>query len=68
VAPAWAIRVELSAICAAAAGHHFQTLDFLPHGFVKYCLGQEDQPVYAGVGALEAGVVRLYGIVVILGR
>jgi hypothetical protein len=29
---AWASR-------AAAARHHFQTLDFLAHGFVKYGVG-----------------------------
>ena len=47
---AWALRAGLSAIRAAAARHHFQTLDFLAHGFVKYRVGQEDQPVRAGVG------------------
>ena len=35
----------LSAIRAAAAQRHFRTLDFLAHGFVKYCVGKEDQPV-----------------------
>src|SRR5215212_3668558 len=40
---AWAIR-------AAAARHHFQTLDFLAHGLVENGVGQEDQPVRAGVG------------------
>jgi hypothetical protein len=57
----------LSAIRATAAGHDFQALDFLAHGFVEYGVGQEDQPVRAGVGALEAGVMRLHGLVVILG-
>src|SRR5215211_441104 len=42
----------LSAIRAAAAGHHFQTLDFLAHGFVEDGVGQEDQPVGAGVGVV----------------
>jgi hypothetical protein len=32
---AWAIR-------AAAARHHFQTLDFLAHGFVEDSVNQED--------------------------
>jgi hypothetical protein len=40
----------LSAICAAAARHHFQTLDFLAHGFVEDGVGKEDQPIRAGVG------------------
>src|SRR5215207_3437873 len=42
----------LSAIRAAAARHHFQTLDFLAHGFVEDGVGQEDQPVGAGVGVV----------------
>src|SRR5918994_7997007 len=36
------LRTE--AIGAAAAWHHFQTLDFLTHGFVEDGVGQEDQP------------------------
>ncbi len=43
------IRVGLSAIRAAAARHHFQTLDFLAHGFVEDGVGKEDLPVRAGV-------------------
>ena len=39
---AWASR-------ATATRYHFQALDFLTHGFVKYGVGQEDQPVRAGV-------------------
>jgi hypothetical protein len=46
------MRVGLSAIHAAAAGHHFQTLDFLAHGFVEDGVGQEDQPVRASVGVV----------------
>src|SRR5215211_2783689 len=46
---------SLSAIRAAAARHHFQTLDFLAHGFVKYGVGKEDQPVRAGVGVVLTG-------------
>jgi hypothetical protein len=34
---------------AAAARHHFQTLNFLAHGFVEDGVGQEDQSVRAGV-------------------
>src|SRR5215203_6650086 len=30
---------------AAAARHHFQTLDFLAHGSIEYGVDQEDQPV-----------------------
>jgi len=50
------MRVGLTAIRAAAARHHFQTLDFLAHGFVEDSVGQEDQPIRGGVGAqtLEA--------------
>ena len=35
-----AIGAGLSAIRAAAARHHFQTLDFLAHGFVEDSVGQ----------------------------
>ena len=66
---AWPIGVSLSASCAAAARHHFQTLYFLAHGFVEDGVGKEDQPVRAGVRAqaLKTGVVRLYSVVVIFG-
>ena len=47
-----AIGAGLSAIRATAARHHFQTLDFLAYGFVEYGVGQEDQPVRAGVGVV----------------
>jgi hypothetical protein len=43
---------DLSASCAATARHHFQALDFLAHGFVKYGVGKEDQSVCAGVGVV----------------
>jgi hypothetical protein len=42
----------LLASSAAAARQHFQTFDFLAHGFVKYGVGQEDQPVHAGMGVV----------------
>jgi hypothetical protein len=45
-------RPVLLSVRAAAAWHHFQTLDFLTHGFVKCGVGQEDQPVGAGVGVM----------------
>ena len=58
----------LSVIRAASARHHFQTFDFLAHGFLEDGVGQEDKPICAGVGAqaLKAGVVRFYGVVVLL--
>jgi hypothetical protein len=57
----------LSTIRAAAARHHFQTLDFLAHGFVEDSVGQEDQPVGAGVGVVLTGFAwtkyaRLFGV------
>jgi hypothetical protein len=59
--------VGLSAIRAAAAGHAL-VLDDLA---IKVVLGlnnaaKEHPAVYAGVGALEAGVVRLYGVVIVV--
>ena len=63
-----AIGAGLSAIRAAAARHHFQTLDFLAYGFVEDGVGQEDQPVRAGVGVLVltgfawAEYARLIGV------
>ncbi|HSK81915.1 MAG TPA: hypothetical protein VK902_00710 [Rubrobacter sp.] len=47
-------RLVLLSVRAAAARHHFQTLDFLAHGFVEDRVGQEDQPVHAGVGVVAA--------------
>ena len=44
----------LSAIRAAATRHHFQTFDFLAHGFIQDDVGQEDQPVRAGVGVVSS--------------
>jgi hypothetical protein len=49
VVAAWAIGLRLSASGAAAARYHFQTLDFLAHGFVEDGVGQEDQTVSASV-------------------
>jgi hypothetical protein len=58
----------LSAICAAAARHAL-VLDDLA---IKVVLGLDnaakDHPAFhAGVGALEAGLVRLYGVVIVAG-
>ena len=58
----------LSAIRAAAARHHFKTLDFLAHGLVEGGVGKEDQPVRAGVGVVVlasfagAEYARLFGV------
>ena len=46
----WVPDRLLAAIRAAAARHRFQALDFLAHGFLENGVGQEDQPVRAGVG------------------
>ena len=65
---AWAFEPGLLAIRATAARHHFQMLDFLAHGFVEDGVGQEDQPVRAGVrvGILAsfagAEYARLFGV------
>jgi hypothetical protein len=68
VVAAQAIGMGLSASCAAAAGHAL-VLDDLA---IKVVLGldnaaKEHPAVHAGVGALEAGVVRLYGVVIVAG-
>jgi hypothetical protein len=68
VVAAWAIRVGLSTIGAAAARHHFQALDFLAHGFVEDDVGQEHKPVGAGVGVVVltgfpwTEYARLFGV------
>jgi hypothetical protein len=46
------LRMSAYAIRTAAARHHFQTLNFLTHGFLEDGVGQEDQPVRAGVGVV----------------
>src|SRR5215211_5972087 len=61
-------RLVLLSVRAAAARHHFQTLDFLAHGFVEDGVGQEDQPVGAGVGVVVltgfpwTEYARLFGV------
>jgi len=58
----------LPAIRAAAARHHFQTLDFLAYSFLEDGVGQEDQPVCAGVGVVVltgfpwTEYARLFGV------
>ncbi len=65
---AWAIGVGLSASRATAARHHFQTLNFLAHGFVEDGVGHEDKPVRAGVGVMVltgfpwTEYARLFGV------
>jgi hypothetical protein len=60
--------VGLSASRTTAARHHFQALDFLAHGFVEDGIGQEDQPVRAGVGVVVltgfswTEYARLFGV------
>jgi hypothetical protein len=65
----YGVGLSASFASAAAAGHAL-VLDDLA---IKVVLGlnnasKEHPAVYAGVGALEAGVMSLYGVVVILGR
>jgi hypothetical protein len=60
---------RLLAVVRAAAARHALVLDDLA---IKVVLGldyaaKEHPAVHAGTGALQAGVVGLYGIVVILG-
>src|SRR5215204_3046816 len=61
-------RVGLSAIRAAAARHGLYALDLIADGLVEDSVGQEDQPVRAGVGvsvlASFAGAeyARLFGV------
>jgi hypothetical protein len=63
------LRMSAWAIRAAAAGHALVEDDLA----IKVVLGldnaaNEHPAVHAGVGALEAGVVRFYGVVVFLSR
>jgi hypothetical protein len=58
--------VGLSAIGATAARHGLDDLDLFAGLFDQ--MADVDDTLVAGVGALEAGVVRLYGVVLLLGR
>jgi hypothetical protein len=65
---AWTIEAGLPAIRAAAARHALVLNDLA----IKVVLGldnaaKEHPAIHAGVGALEVGVVSLYGVVMILG-
>jgi hypothetical protein len=66
VVGALAIGVGLSAICAAAARSGIDDLDLFPV-FADNEMTDEDSAIVAGVGALKACVMRLYGVVLILG-
>jgi hypothetical protein len=63
----WVSALDRLATIRAAAARHALVLDDLA---IKVVLGldnaaNEHLAVHAGVGALEAGVVHLYGVVVI---
>jgi hypothetical protein len=63
VVAAWAISVGLAASCAAtAAVRDFSLLAVL------VCVADEHPAAYAGAQPLQASVVRLYSVVVIVGR
>jgi hypothetical protein len=49
-------QLVLLSIRAAAAQHHFQTLDFLADGFVEDGVGQEDQPARGQRGERTEGL------------
>jgi hypothetical protein len=68
VATAYAIGVGLSAIRATAAGNALVLDDLAIKVVLRLDNAAKEHPaVHAGMGALEAGVMRLYGVV-ILGR
>jgi hypothetical protein len=60
----WLTRVGLSTIRAAAARNGLDDFDLVADDQMT----DVDDALVAGVGALEASVVRLYGVVVVLGR
>jgi hypothetical protein len=66
VVAALAIGVGLSAIRALAAGNGLDHFDLFAGTEVLDKVSDVDDALVAGVGALKAGVVRLYGVVVIL--
>jgi hypothetical protein len=65
---AWLIGVGLSTIRAAAARHDFEALNLIPEVLVVSGVGQEDQPIRAGVGVVVltgfawAEYARLFGV------
>jgi hypothetical protein len=63
----WLTRVGLSTIRAAAARNGLDDFDLFAI-VADDQMTDVDDALVAGVGALEASVVRLYGVVVVLGR
>jgi hypothetical protein len=63
-----ALRHRGGAIRAAAAGNGLYDLDLFAATGVLDKVPDVDHAIGAGVRALQAGVMRLYGIVAILGR
>jgi hypothetical protein len=61
------IGVGLSAIRALAARHSLDDLYLFAGTGVLDKVPDVDDAIVASVGALQAGVVHLYGVVVILG-
>jgi hypothetical protein len=61
------LRHRSRAIRAAATGNGLDDLDLFAGTGVLDKVPDVDDALVAGVGALEAGVMRLYGVVVILG-
>jgi hypothetical protein len=64
---AWAIGLGLSASCAAAVRHALVLDDLAIKVVLRLDNAAKEHPaVHAGVGALEAGVVRLYAVVIVV--
>jgi hypothetical protein len=49
-------RLVLFSVRVAAARYHFQTPDFLAHGFVEDGVGKEDQPARGQRGERTEGL------------
>jgi hypothetical protein len=60
--------VGLSAIRAAAAWEGLEDLDLFAATGALDNMPDVDDALVAGVGAFKTGVMRLYGVVVLLGR
>src|SRR5215208_4444710 len=54
--------------CTAAARNGLEYLDLFAATGVLDKVPDKYEPLFAGAGTLQASVVRLYGVVVILGR
>ena len=64
---AWLIGAGLSAIRATAARNGLVDLDLFTGTGVLDKVPDVDDALVAGVGTLESGVVRLYGVVILSG-